>query len=188
MGSSDTTRWGMAAACTLAAAGAWLLAYEVHLWVDEMVEWDQGAHWVFLPAAVRLLAVLVCGWAGAAGIFIGSLLTAPQSYGELPLDGLLGAALSALAPMLSVLVWRRVARVPTDLRGLRPWHLATLALLCALINALSKTVLYWLRDLVDDPLMGLLTIVVGDLAGILIVVYALRLLLQVVDRLRGRAV
>ena len=185
---SDSPGWGTVAACVLAAAAAWRLAFEVHLWIDTLVQGDSGLHWVFLPAAVGLLAVLVGHWAGAGGIFIGSLLTAPQHFGDVPLDGLIGAALCALAPMLGMLAWRRLLRVPPDLRGMRPWHLAALALLYALFSASSKTLFYWLRDLVDEPLQGLLTIVVGELAGILIGVYLLRGLLQIVDRLRGRAV
>src|SRR5512139_3938224 len=100
MAAPDSSGWGMVAGCVLAAAAAWLLVFEVHLWIDSLVQGDSGLHWVFLPAAVGLLAVLVGSWAGAGGIFIGSLLTGPQHAGGVPLDGLFGAALCALAPML----------------------------------------------------------------------------------------
>ena len=64
-----------AALQVLSVACAWLFFY--HVSVDWMAyfSFNHETFWVFLPAGVRLVAVILFGWVGVVGLFVGNVLT-----------------------------------------------------------------------------------------------------------------
>jgi hypothetical protein len=59
----------------VATALAWAVLYRLNdIWSDALA-WSDGVTWLFLPAAVRPLAILLFGLRGAVGLFVGSLVT-----------------------------------------------------------------------------------------------------------------
>lgn len=166
---------------------AWVALFELNAWAFAAFTWAQGIAWIFLPAAVRVLAVLVCGRVAVLGLFAGALLTSDAVFADDAPAAVVGAALTALGPWLAVELFRWATRLPLDLRGLAPGHLFALSVLSALCNVVPHNVFFWLAGIHADPFSGMLPMFAGDLAGIFIVLYAVRLALRLVDRLRVRS-
>lgn len=68
-----------------------------------------------------------------------------------------------------------------------PAGVRVLAVLSALCNVLQHNLFFWLAGIRADPFGGLLPMFAGDLAGIVVVLYAARLVLRLVDRRRLRS-
>jgi hypothetical protein len=145
-------------------AGVWVCLYVLNDWLFSQVAISVYASWIFLPAALRMLAVLLCGWVGVAGLFIGSLMTA-------------FAGLSALAPMMAYLLCIRWFNWQSDLRGLSATQLVVLSLLVALIGASMHNLHLIGIGAIDSFGPTFVTMFVGDMAGTFIVLYAAKFLL-----------
>ena len=54
---------------------AWCSAYYLNEWLFlQFILVKNFISWVFLPAAIRVLAVLLAGWIGVVGDFLGMLI------------------------------------------------------------------------------------------------------------------
>jgi hypothetical protein len=118
---------------------------------------------IFLPAFVRVAAILVAGLAGAVGLFAGAMVLGFMQ--ELaPLPNFSQAAFTALAPCLAVLVVRFA------LAG-RPMPITLslfliVALFASIFNSLLHHVFWDLYPLVEPvTLTTFWQMLVGDLAG-----------------------
>lgn len=163
-----------------AAAALWVGLYELNAAVFAVLERTQTVNWVFLPAAVRLLAVLLWGWRGALGLWLGALVTNVPIFGLLTAPSFLAATASALAPCLAVVLGRSLFGLPSSLHGLTAAALLKLAALnagCSVLLAGLFTDVWGVRSAADATAMY-----VGDLAGTLLVLYAARALLRLGDR------
>jgi hypothetical protein len=169
--SSRAAEFSFAAGVTMTA---WIVLYQLNAWWFTALDWAEGVSWVFLPAAVRLLAVLMFGTAGALGLFLGGVFTMTMIE-EASWPKALGiAACSALAPLLAVGLMLRRLRLPSSLCGLRTRHLALLAVASAAASVVLHNLYYWASDQRGDPLSGLLPMFAGDIAGTVIVLYLAR--------------
>lgn len=170
----DKRRYPEAVAAILVTMTAWVVLYQLHAWWFLALDWADGVSWVFLPAAVRLLAVLLFGFAGALGVFLGGIFTMSMIE-EASLSKALGiAAASALGPWIAVQLLLRRLRLPDTLAGLGAQQLAVLAVGSAAASACLHNTFYWLSTHRPDPLSGLLPMFTGDIAGTLIVLYLVR--------------
>lgn len=138
------------------------------------------ANWIFLPASVRLLAVLLLGELGALGLTLGALLTAHvQSAGDWPFS--IGLAVSSgLAPLLSVSLCRRLLRIEPDLAGLKAGDIAVLSLACAFANAALLNAYLFVTGRFHGDFGQMLAVFVGDTAGAAIVLFLASLMLVLV--------
>jgi hypothetical protein len=167
-----------------AAAALWVGLYELNAWMFSAFEHSQTISWIFLPAAVRLLVLLLWGWRGALGLWLGALVTNVPVFGVLTAASLLAATASAAAPCLAVGLGRSVFGLATSLHGLTSGALLKLAALnaaCSVALACVFTDIWGVRSLADGGAMF-----VGDLVGTLIVLYASRALLRLGDHIGQR--
>ena len=81
------------------------------------LEHHRGAHWIFLPAGLRLLSILLLGSIGAIGIFLGSLLVAFHLGESTLIDIIVEALISAGAPLLTYFLALRYG-LSVDLKNL----------------------------------------------------------------------
>lgn len=158
-------------------AALWVGLYWLNDWVFHFLEKTQAANWIFLPAALRLIAVLVWGVPGALGLWLGTTVTSSQVFGAWTPAVLIAAPMSALAPLLAVAVMRGPLRLRPDLGGLSIGDLTQLAL----ANATCSAMLHSLAFLVlNDPIANpadIFVMLVGDLIGTLVVLYVVKLAL-----------
>lgn len=158
----------------------WVGLYQLNGWFFERLALSEHVSWIFLPAALRMIAVLVAGWVGVLGIFLGSLVTCLFVPGlSDPVDILMIASLSALAPTAALLVCARFWGAKLNLAGLSPLHLLVLGTVAAGFTAILHNIYFVMLGKVEAVLESLSAMFVGDLVGTLVVLYAAKWLLHV---------
>ena len=173
----------MAAALqVVGTAVAWVILFNLNAWFFGYFDWAHVISWVFLPAAVRLLGVMALGVRGAAGVFLGTLWTNDAVFGNHLGVSLFVATLSAMGPLIAVHLSARILRVPLDLQGLTSGQLTVFALMGALCNVIPHNLFFWSAGLASSP-GSLGAMFVGDLVGTVLVLYSLRGLLLMLERL-----
>jgi hypothetical protein len=132
---------------------------------------------VFLPAFIRVVAVLVAGLAGALGVALGSFIVCIAYLGDSPIVALGNAIASAAGIMLAYVLVLAMGRW-RDLSFELP-VLAKVILIYSVLNAMLHAVFWnamgagYSINLIELGLM-----VFGDLAGVVFLFYVSRLLLR----------
>ena len=163
-------------------AGLWVCLYWLNDWAFTPLEKTQAASWIFLPAALRLVAVLVWGLPAALGLWLGAMVTSSQVFGIWSPAVLAAAPMSALAPLLAVTIMREPLNLKPDLGGLSVATLAQLAIASATCSALLHSLVFMgMNDPKADP-ADIFVMLIGDLVGTLAVLYAFKLLLALLPR------
>ena len=159
-------------------ACAWVFFFYLTTFLFAYAEFNHEAFWVFLPAGVRLMAVMLLGWLGVVGIFVGSALTNDSANLNLVL---LVSLTSAIAPKLGLITGRRLMSLPKSLHSLNPIRLMVLALLASFFNAFLTVGLF---QLLGKPqhVFNLIPMFVGDMVGTLIIFYLTLLLWYLAKR------
>jgi len=133
-------------------------------WLFQYFSFSNHISWIYLPAFLRVMYVLVLGpgW-GFVAIFLGGL-SLVGNLDEHLIQGLLNAACSALSPVLAVGLFRLLKERSLVLSRLR--DLIELSFLYALLNAVIHH-LNWAVQQPDQLLsaMQLPIMVAGDLIG-----------------------
>lgn len=152
-------------------AVAWVALYQFNTWLFSSIHLTGFISWIFLPAAIRMLAVMVGGWAGALGLFLGAIITNFSLLQFEPLNIVVLAALSALGPLVAVYLCTRWLQLPSDLGGLQRSQLMVFAVAGAVFNVFPHNLYFYMTGLTHDAWSGVFPMFVGDLAGTLIVLY-----------------
>lgn len=161
-------------AMALFAAGvaiAWVVLFQLNIWLFSDIHLTGFISWIFLPAAIRMLAVMIGGWSGALGLFAGAILTNLSLLELEPFNVMVLAALSALGPVIAVHLCTRWLQLPGDLSGLQRSQLLVFAVAGAVFNVFPHNLFFYTTGLSYDAWSGVLPMFVGDLAGTLIVLY-----------------
>ncbi|MFZ4708827.1 MAG: hypothetical protein ACOYMH_03185 [Zwartia sp.] len=160
----------------------WVLLYGLNHWIFAITEVSSFISWVFLPAALRMLAIMACDWAGALGLFAGALVTHQTDPTGGFGDGLVLAFLSATGPMLAFWFCTKLLNLSKDLSGLTATQLLIFASTGALLNAVPHNIYFYLSGRMSSPIEGLVPMLVGDLVGTLLMLYTVSLALRFVSR------
>ena len=158
----------------------WIMLYQVNRWVFSDAHLTGFISWIFLPAAIRMLAVMVGGWTGALGLFLGALLTNLMFTDLEVLNGMILAALSALGPLIAVYLCTRWLNLPNDLSGLDRSQLLVFAVAGAIFNVFPHNLYFYLTGISDDAWSGVVPMFVGDLLGTLSVLYVASLSIRLI--------
>ncbi|MCX7222257.1 MAG: hypothetical protein NTW89_05035 [Burkholderiales bacterium] len=173
----------------LAVAVLWTCLFYANDWLFSNLSVSKVIHWIFLPAAIRMLAVMALGWVGAIGLFVGALLTNDMVLHSSWEDAIAIAALSAVGPLAAVRFCTQWLGLEEDFAGLRPTQLITFAVAGAICNVVPHNVYFFFSGHSPDILSGMLPMLVGDLLGTLVVLYlaSLALKLLTLKRLTSRS-
>jgi hypothetical protein len=125
-----------AALCIAGVALAWVLFFKLNAFVFSYFEKTEFVNLVFIPAGVRLVAVLLFDELGVIGLFFGALITSP-SFSTNINEAILISLVSALNPYLAVHITRRLLKVDHLLSQLNAKELVLMGLFSALFNCLS---------------------------------------------------
>ncbi len=161
---------------TIADAGAaaitvlvWVGAFYLNEWVFSSAEKTAFVNLVFLPAGVRILAVLIFGWPAAVGLFFGSLITATPIW-HLP-AAIVPGFVSALGPAAAVFVGTRSMRLRDDLSGINVRQMTLISIADGLFNAVPSNLFFWTQHRIIRPWQDVLPMFVGDLLGTFALLY-----------------
>lgn len=165
-------------ALVLATVAIFLTMNTVNEWLFLRLEFSQGINWVFLPAGVRLLCTLLFGTAGAIGLLVSGLILNFFHFAfEDPMRAVMGAVAGSLAPYLVYLYARRAYGLQASLRNLTARRLLILIVMCAAASPLFHHIWFAFDGASEDLLTSYIAMFVGDLNGILLVVYTIKGLL-----------
>jgi hypothetical protein len=160
----------------------WVLLYALNHWIFSVTEVSSFISWIFLPAALRMVAVMACDWAGAVGLFAGALVTNQTDPTGGFGDGVVLAFLSATGPLLAFWFCTKLLNLSADLSGLTVKQLLVFALMGALLNAVPHNIYFYLSERTSSPIEGLVPMLAGDLVGTLIMLYVASFALRFVPR------
>ncbi len=160
-------------------AGLWAGLYALNGWLFDRLAFSENVSWIFLPAALRMIAVLLAGWVGSLGILMGSLATCLYFLGVSdPSYVVVIASISALAPTLALLVCAGFWGVQINLAGLSAMHLLVLSTVAAGFTAIMHNAYFIILGKVDAVASSTGAMFVGDLIGTLIILYCAKWLLH----------
>lgn len=148
---------------------AWSLLYHFNQSIFETIKVNQFITWIFLPAFIRMLAVMIFGFPGALGLMLGAFITRDISSVEW-MQPLFLSLISGLAPYLSMLYCQRAFGLPTTLRGLHPQHLFVFAFAGSVTSAGLNHFYFYFSSL-DCNMYTFITMLVGDFIGTLLMLY-----------------
>jgi hypothetical protein len=151
--------------------------------LTEVLKYDLGVSWVYLPAGLRLFLILIFGLAGAIGIATASF--AISYFGVFPPDLVtcIGIGLiSGFAPLLAKWVVIANVNISSDLSNLSIQKI----ILCVVVYALMSAGLhqYWfeLRDLESGSINHFLVMFVGDIAGSILLIAIIKYSIDLLKR------
>jgi hypothetical protein len=159
-------------ATTMIAFIAMLVANE---WLFTRLEFVPGINWVYLPAGMRLLCVLLFGNAGALGLLLVSWLVCffyffPDDY----VRSFMGGVLAAAAPWIANRIAQNVFGLRASLTNLSPQRLLVCIVLYSVASPLLHHIWFAIHGDTDRLLHSFFVMFIGDLNGTLIVVYAMK--------------
>ena len=169
----------------------WCLVYYLNEWLFTSFVFIQDAiSWVFLPAAVRLFAVLLAGWVGVFGLFLGSIVTSilASDYDPTVSHMLVFASISSMAPMLALLLCAWGLKIDNNLQGFSASNLLVLCATSALLSVFSHNFAFYYFGHIVNISDGLGPMFTGDFLGMLIVLYLVRLILPKKAKLHNHVV
>jgi hypothetical protein len=143
-------------------------------------EYVPGANWIYLPAGMRLLCTLLFGEAGAIGMLCAAWLSCVFLYfPHDPVRSLFYGTISALAPYLIYLFATGALGLRTSLSNLTAKRLLLLILLYSIASPALHQIWLAMHGEAAGAGKRFVVMVVGDLSGSLIVIYAIKLALWV---------
>jgi hypothetical protein len=160
---------------TMLGFAAMLVANE---WLFTRLEFVPGINWVYLPAGMRLLCVLLFGNAGALGLLLVSWLVCffyffPDDY----VRSFMGGILATAAPWIANRIAQQSFGLRASLSNLSPARLLACIVLYSIASPLLHHLWFAVHDGTENLVHGFLVMFIGDLNGTLIVVYAMKGLL-----------
>lgn len=179
----------MVSTLQLVSVGASALLYygffNLNTLLFSSLELHQGANWVFLPAGLRLLCTLLLGGEGAIGLLLASYVLALSMTNFDPITTIVTPLISAGAPYL---IYRlALARgLPVTLENLTAASLGVLILLYAITSSLLHSVWFAISGVSQSFLSSFTAMLIGDLIGTIIIIYMIKIVLTVWDRMKKR--
>lgn len=150
-----------------------MFAFLTALLVNELLftryEFIAGVNWVFLPAGIRVLALLMFGVAGAVGLLLVSLLICYFYFfpGDL-VRALAGGVIAAVAPCIAYWLMRLAYGPQLAFTRMGFTQLAV----CALVFSIASPLLHHLWFILRGDhasLESLMVMTAGDLGGTIVV-------------------
>lgn len=161
-----------------AVALLYVLVFKLNAWLFSVAKITDHISWIFLPAAIRMLAVMLLGWAGVAGLYIGSLSLLGSMFEFDPLGALIVAGLSSVPCLIAARLVQRLLKVSSDLAGLTGRQLLIFGLAGGFLSSMGHTLYFAYAAQSLAPVEGFLPMFVGDTLGTFIVLYLGALILN----------
>ncbi len=168
---------------------AYQLAFRVNALVSPWSEYAPGVSLVFIPAGVKLIALLVAGWWGLAGLAVAALLMASEVWSQAGWSDLVGNIIVWLGvPFVVVELSIRWLKVRRDLKNLTFLKFAFIATAATLIGGLASAMYaVAVHGQNTKELVALsLAMALGDMIGIGLIMILVLGSLSLLERLRSR--
>jgi hypothetical protein len=159
---------------------SYFLLFRLNMTLFDSFNFSHGVDWVFLPSGLRLAFVLLFLVDGAIGIALASTLITYFLY----FDGsyiamLLNGTVAGLAPFVARYIAVQYWQLDRNLNNLKAIGIFKISVLFAFISALVHQLWYFWSGKTEDFIASTSVMMVGDLLGTLIVLFALKTLVSV---------
>jgi hypothetical protein len=154
-----------------AVALTYVLVFKLNSWLFSVAKVTDHISWIFLPAAIRMLAVMLLGWAGVAGLYIGSLSLLGSMFEFDPLGAFIVAGLSSVPCLIAARLVQRLLKVRSDLAGMSGRQLLIFGLAGGFLSSMGHTLYFAYAAQSLEPVEGFVPMFVGDTLGTFIVLY-----------------
>lgn len=141
----------------LFGAIGWLSAWQIQKLFMKLVpqiDYHLGIALIFLPAGIRTLSVLVFGFRGAIGIFIGAMISTFHYMGNLPnfnlLFSILVSAISAIAAWIAMVAVCHIRRIDNDLSQLRFGDIISIVISQGIISSALHQILFRTTQITEE--------------------------------------
>ena len=161
---------------TLSVALAWVVLYHFNQYIFDDLVINRYITWIFLPAFIRMLAVMVFEWAGVAGLILGAYITR-DLHSSSVLTPLIFALISGLAPYFAMRFCQRILHLPQSFEGLKGYHLFVFAFFGSLVTVCLNH-LSFNYFAMDCNLYTFTSMLVGDFVGALMMLYSAAFMLK----------
>lgn len=127
---------------------------------------------VFLPAGIRLIAVLLLEALGVMGLFLGALITSYIHHTHTGLAAIISISLiSAFNPYVSIKLSKHFLNIDDVLSNLQVQQIFIISFIYAALNSLTHNLYFYFTNPTHDYTGNSLVMLLGDLLGCLIVLY-----------------
>lgn len=166
--------------------GLYVLAFSMNILAAPWLDIVPGQiALIFFPAFIRVMAVLVAGFAGVLGIVAGSFLVCIFLLHQPLLESIWVSLASGLGIMLACWIMRRASREET-LPITLPVLLA-ISVLYSAINALIHGLTWWFLGINEQVTqIELSFMMMGDLIGVVLMFYLLRIGIRIYKSFSAR--
>jgi hypothetical protein len=164
---------------------SYYLLYRLNMTLFGSLNFSHRVDWIFLPSGLRLAFVLLFLADGAVGIALASTLITYLLY----FDGsyismLLTGSMAGLAPYLARQVAVHQWQLDKNLKNLKAIGILKISVLFAFISALVHQLWYFWNGKTNDFIASASVMMVGDLLGTLIVLFALKIMVPSFNHLK----
>lgn len=164
---------------------AWVLLFEANSYAFESFELTEYVNWIFLPAALRMVSVMIAGYAGACGLFLGALITNYPILGVNMSHAIVLSLLSAVGPMVALKIVVKKFGIGRNLDGLKWWHLFVFGVVGSFCNVIPTQGYLILLGHVQEIYSSTGVMLVGDIVGTTALLFLATMTLKVADRLKS---
>lgn len=169
----------------LGFVGITIIAFLGLNWINELLflwlEQSSGINWVFLPAGIRLLATLLFGFAGFVSLLLAGFYLNFQHFAFTDeARAVYGAVAGAGGPYLAYLFAKHWFELGPRLKNLTAGRLLFTGVLCGVMSPAFHHAFMWVQTGVVDW-TALAAMMVGDIVGILVVLYIAKGLMTLTD-------
>lgn len=117
----------------------WLLFDILNIYVLNLLKINDFLYAIYLLAGFRLLSVILFGWIGVFGVFLGYLLSGFFLKGFDIQDAFFLGILSSVAPFIAYLFWKKLLKKNDDFLNVSFIELFYLIVLSSIINAIFRS-------------------------------------------------
>lgn len=157
--------WTRRALVIVGVAVVWLAFFKLNAFAFSYLEHSSRAHWIFLPAALRVISVLLFEEAGVVGLMLGAYFTLPHDETSSLAYELMLSASSAIAPLIAIWACQRFFKIAHNLAGLRGHHIIALSIASAAANSIVLNASMAISGKLHGDWNQVATIFVGDMLG-----------------------
>lgn len=162
----------------LASAALWTASGVANAYLLSFGSFAPGIDFVYLPAGLRLLIVLLFGVWGALGIALANPVLYMLHFGSgSALEIIVNSLICGFAPFLTVKVFCRTVGIQASLLELKPIHLPLLALAVSIVTPLTLNLNFLATGLKQpgDVTVNVAAMSAGDFLGCLLVIVLVQL-------------
>ncbi len=127
-------------------AGLWVALESFNQGFFGALKLTEFVYWIYWLSGLRLVAIILFGWVGFWGIFIGYVIGGITLRGFSEIDALFLGLLSSLAPMIAYRFWQSAIDKDDDFDDVNFVQLCYLVFLHSFLTALFRNVYFYIAD------------------------------------------